>query len=79
MIQSLKNIIALFKTLRLTPFKQELVDCTLYSQRLNFLQKCHFTGFWSKMAQKWISEETLWTDCEENNVPIFALKMSKEA
>ena len=31
------------------------------------------------MAQKWISEETLKTDCEVNNRLIFAPNVSKEA
>ena len=60
--------------LLLTPFKQKCVDFVLHNQRLNF-----FLKFMRYLVQKSIYEENFKTDCEENNQPIFAPKVSNEA
>ena len=66
--------------LLLTLCKQKLADYVLHNQRLNFLKKCDSNEFWSKMAQKSISEETfetLKTDYGVNNRLICTPKVSR--
>ena len=46
---------------------------------MNFLEKCDFSQFWSKMVQFSISQHILRADFTVKNGPIFAPKMSKEA
>ena len=42
------------------------------------MKKCNFNEFWSEMAQKSISEESLKTDYGVNYQPFFAQNVSKE-
>ena len=73
------NIIALFITLLLIPCKQTLVDYVLHNQLWICFRSVIFNEIWRHLAQISNYENTLKTECEENNGPIFALKVSKEA